>query len=225
MIKSSNMERDYSVRKRPQTGIQTARRTTIYIVTVILLAIAGILVCALAFLTAERISNLYILATEGMSLRAVDILGVEDSETNENTLDVYFTKRFLDGDQALNSAVYSNYDITSYDYDLSIEKISVWPWSETATVTAVETVKIKGHVKPELVENGNLSIEAPLPEWETARYIIHFVLKDNRWFISDLELITRNPGGESLGTPDLMQSILPMATPTPSPQLFDFSIK
>ena len=72
---------------RSARGIRAARRTLMYIVRVMLLLVVGALVCVLAFLTAERMSNLYILVTEGMSLRAEYIL-TDDVEMSE--LEEYF---------------------------------------------------------------------------------------------------------------------------------------
>ena len=84
-------------------GIRAARRTLMYIVRVMLLLLAGALVCALAFLTAERMSNLYILSTEGMSLRAESIL-TDDVEPGE--LEEYFLLAFLADDTALTADAY-----------------------------------------------------------------------------------------------------------------------
>ena len=205
--------------------LHVARRTTIYIVTVILLAVAGILVCVLAFLTAERYSNLYILATEGMSLRAETTLNIAKDNIGDSSLQDYFLESFLLTDEKLTSDTYKQYTVNSFDYDLSIENITVYPWSETATVTAVEKIRMKGEINPEYLEQNDKPEDFSLPEWEPSRMKISFVNLEGRWYIARVDILEYNPSDGILGTPDLNQSILPMATPTPSPQLVDFNLK
>lgn len=197
---------------RAARGIRAARRTMTYIVRVMLLTVAGVMVCALAFLTAERMSNLYILSTEGMSLRASYIL---DDGTELSDLEEYFLLTFLSGDEALTTDVYADYQVSSYDYDLSIESISVLPWTATATVTAVETVTTKGTFDKEKLREGETQEDHPMPEWSARRYRIRFVNTGSRWYIAALELVQENPEVEPLRTPDPNQSPRPMATPTP----------
>lgn len=197
--------------------LRIARRSMAYIVRTIMTVIAVILLCALAFLTAERMSNLYILTSEGMALRAACVLSDGDRET----LEEYFLLTCLSEDERLNGNEYGNYTVTSYNYDLSIEGITVMPWSATATVTAVEKVTLKGAIDADLVEEDKTAADYPLPEWETARMKLHFVNTGERWYVSELELLETNPDAAALRTPDLSQKVLPMATPTPSPELVD----
>lgn len=196
-------------------GIRAARRTLMYIVRVMLLLLAGALVCALAFLTAERMSNLYILSTEGMSLRAESIL-TDDVEPGE--LEEYFLLAFLADDTALTADAYRDYTVSSYDYDLSIERISVLPWTATATVTAVETVTVRGAFDSDKLAEGETQSDHPLPAWPVRRYRIRFVNTGSRWYISALELVEEDPHVEPLRTPDPNMTPLPMATPTPTPE-------
>ena len=180
-----------------------------------LLLLAGALVCALAFLTAERMSNLYILSTEGMSLRAESIL-TDDVEPGE--LEEYFLLAFLADDTALTADAYRDYTVSSYDYDLSIERISVLPWTATATVTAVETVTVRGAFDSDKLAEGETQADHPLPAWPVRRYRIRFVNTGSRWYISALELVEEDPQVEPLRTPDPNMTPLPMATPTPTPE-------
>ena len=83
------------------------------------------ILCIGAFLTAERYSNLYILTSEGMALRAECVF----ADGARNDLEEYFTLSFLQSDPAMSDATYANYTITDYNYDLTIERISVLPWS------------------------------------------------------------------------------------------------
>ena len=215
--KTSLAERGAAQREdRAGRGIRAARRTMMYIVRVMLLAVVGVMVCVLAFFTAERMANLYILATEGMSLRAAYILD-QDAEMSE--LEEYFMLTYLAGDDALTANTYSDYNISSYGYDLAIEKISVLPWTATATVTAVETVSVKGTFDKEKLLEGETVEDHPLPAWPARRYRIQFVNTGTRWYIAGLELVVENPAVEPLRTPDPNQSPRPMATPTPTPEL------
>lgn len=201
---------------RAGRGIRAARRTMMYIVRTMLLVVVGVLVCVLAFFTAERMANLYILATEGMSLRAAYILD-QDAEMSE--LEEYFMLTFLAEDDALTADVYADYKISSYDYDLAIEKISVLPWTATATVTVVETVSVKGTFDKEKLQEGETADDHPLPDWPARRYRMQFVNTGVRWYIAGLELVEENPLVEPLRTPDPNRSPRPMATPTPTPAL------
>lgn len=194
----------------PAAGIRAVRRSLSYIIRVILLTIAGVLVCVLAFFEAERLSNLYILATEGMSLRADAILG---ETVEQDALREYFMLICLNEDSALTAGTYAPYTVSDHDYDLSIEKISVLPWASTASVTAVETVNVKGG----LTSSDDTAHDPVIPAWQTVRYRIDFVNVGTRWYISSLTVLDTNPAGKVLLTPDPHMSPLPMATPTPTP--------
>jgi len=210
------MAKSYSEReKKNYLRLHTARRTMMYIVRTMMLVIAGVLLCALAFLTAERMSNLYILSSEGMALRASCVLDDGDREAMEE----YFLLTCMAEDTRLNDGAYRNYTVSSYNYDLSIENITVLPWSATATVTAVETVAIKGSIDADLVEEDKTAADYPLPKWETARLKLHYVNTGERWYVAEIELLEIEPDAAALRTPDLSQQVLPMASPTPSPDL------
>ena len=194
-----------------ETGLVTARRSLTYIVRTLLFIIMGFILCIAAFLTAERVSNLYILTSEGLALRVSCIVG----DGQRNDLEEYFTFTFLEQDEALSDNTYNRYTITSSNYDLSIERISVLPWSMSATVTVVEKVTLKGSINADQLAEGESAADYPLPEWPTARYKVRFLNNDGRWYISDMELVELNPKTKELGTPDPNMSPIPMATPTP----------
>lgn len=194
-------------------ALRTARRSMTFIVRTLILVILACIVCIAAFLTAERVSNLYILTSEGMALRASCIL----ADGAKNDLEEYFTLTFLANDLHLTDTTYSNYTISSYSYDLSIEKISVFPWSMTATVTAIERVTLNGSINAELIDEGKTAGDYPLPEWTSMRYRISFINNESRWYISALEPLEENPATKAQGTPDPNRSPIPAATPTPKP--------
>lgn len=196
---------------RAERGLATARRTMTYIVRTLLFIIMGLILCIAAFLTAERISNLYILTSEGMALRASCIL----TDGSRNDLEEYFTLTFLEQDAALLDGVYDRYTISGYNYDLSIERISVLPWSMSATVTAVERATLRGSINADQLGEGESAAAYPLPAWQSARYKIRFLNDEGRWYISALELVESDPKVKQQGTPDPNMSPIPMATPTP----------
>lgn len=204
-------------RKREETRqarkLRIARRSMTYIVRTLMLIILACVVCIGAFLTAERVSNLYILASEGMALRAECVL----ADGARNDLEEYFTLTFLENDPAMTDTTYANYTISSYNYDLSIEKIFVLPWSMTATVTAVERVTLKGNINADQLDEGQSASDFPVPEWTAARYRIKFINVDSRWYISELTELEENPPETDLGTPDPNETPVMAATPTPKP--------
>ncbi|MEG1525811.1 MAG: hypothetical protein RRZ24_11730 [Clostridia bacterium] len=198
---------------RDVRALRIARRSTMYIVRTLLFLIMGCIICITALLTAERVSNLYILTSEGMALRADCIL----ADGAQNDLEEYFTLTFLENDPGLKDTTYDHYTITEYNYDLSIEKISVLPWSMSATVTVVEKVNIKGEVNADQLAEGQSATDFPMPKWMPVRYQIRYLNSNGRWYITALEMVEENPVQKPLGTPDLSRSPIPAATPTPAP--------
>ena len=193
--------------------LRTARRSMMYVVRSLLLVILAVILCIGAFLTAERYSNLYILTSEGMALRAECVF----ADGARNDLEEYFTLTFLASDPAMSDATYANYTISDYSYDLSIEKINVLPWSLGATVTATERVSLSGNINADQLSEGQNPSDYPLPEWTPKRYKIKFINMNARWYISELTLLEENPDIANLGTPDPNESPVPAATPTPKP--------
>ncbi len=192
--------------------LHVATRSTMYVVRTLLFVIMGCIICIAAFITAERVANLYILANEGMALRADCII----ADGAQNDLEEYFTLSFLETDRVATDTTYDNYTITSYNYDLTIERISALPWAMVATVTAVERVSLKGAINANQLEEGQTAADYPVKEWTPVRYKIRFINSNERWFISGLEVLEENPAQEERGTPDPNVSPVPAATPTPA---------
>ncbi len=193
--------------------LRVARRSMLYLVRTLLMIIMGAIVCIGAFLTAERYSNLYILTSEGMALRAECVI----ADGARNDLEEYFTLSFLDNDPAMSDATYSNYTITDYSYDLAIKRISVLPWSMSATVIATERVTLKGTINADQFSEDQNADDFPLPQWTPRQYKIKFINANARWYISELTVLQENPDQSDLGTPDPNVSPIPAATPTPKP--------
>ncbi len=133
---------------------------------VLFTAVAAIIVCA--FYIAFNLGNAYILISEGMEKRAVVAL------TRENATDLngYFTGGFLNSDRVLESAFsdaspYLAFNITDYEYDISIESIRVWPWGDEIVCVVIEHMdSIKGNVKAAYASQVS---GTPAP-WASGRY-------------------------------------------------------
>ena len=129
-------------------------------------AVAAIIVCA--FYIAFNLGNAYILINEGMEKRAVVAL------TRENATDLngYFTGSFLNADPVLEYAFsdaspYLPYQITDYEYNISIESIRVWPWGDEIVCTVIEHLTdIKGTVKPAYASE----VSGSPASWMSGRY-------------------------------------------------------
>ncbi|MEN6419823.1 MAG: hypothetical protein ABFC73_12985 [Clostridiaceae bacterium] len=212
-IEGEDMANDRKEESREVQKLRRARRSMTYVVRTLLLVIMACIVCIGAFLTAERVSNLYILASEGMALRADCVI----ADGAKNDLEEYFTLTFLENDPAMTDATYSNYTITNYHYDLAIEKIFVLPWSTSATVTAVERVSLNGNINADQLGEGQNAADFPLPQWTPVRYKIKFINVNSRWYISELTVVEKDPPQTNIGTPDPNESPIPAATPTPKP--------
>ncbi len=193
--------------------LRIARRSMLYIVRTLLLIIMAAILCIGAFLTAERYSNLYILTSEGMALRAECVF----ADGARNDLEEYFTLSFLGNDPAMSDATYANYTITDYNYDLTIERISVLPWSLSATVIATERVALKGTINADQLGEDQNAADFTLPAWTPKRYKIKFLNANARWYISEISILEENPDSSSFGTPDPNEAPIPAATPTPKP--------
>ncbi len=200
--------------KEPMTGTRMAKRGIWYFMRTVLILVAVVGLCYGVFQMAMHASNLYILATEGLKLRAECIL----QDGNKVEMGEYFTQTFLDQDQELKKDRYADYNISSYDYEISLEGISVWPWSKTASVTIVERVSINGSIRDEAKpQDGEADAEYPLPEWKPARYIVRFIKYEGRWYIYQMQLKEIAPSQAPLPTYDPSLTPLPAVTPTPKP--------
>ncbi len=191
-----------------------ARRSIWYVLRALLIAAAVIVLALGLFLTAMNVSNLYILTTEGMELRAKTILN------NGSALDLspYFTETFIQNDPSLYAGSYAGFTIKTYNYRIDVERFSVLPWGSTATFRVTERMLAVSAVQTDTSETAE---KLTLPEWTDARYDVVFEIVDGRWYISELHVIELNPPEEAKPTPNM--SLLPstptaaLAAPTASP--------
>ena len=96
----------------PKNQYAIARRSIWYLLRTLLVIALIVVLCLTAFVTAMHISNIYILVTEGLELRAGYILqGGEIAPLTE-----YFTENFIAQDPALYAGTYSSFNVTYGGY-------------------------------------------------------------------------------------------------------------
>ena len=181
-------------------------RRSIWYVQRTLLIVAGAVALSLAvFVEGMHVSNLYILATEGLEARAQTIL--KSGEPLELT--TYFTQDFINNDAALYRADYEGFTVASFDYRAEVRSFFVLPWSVRATMVMDDRLAAINAAANETDEDEAVPA---LPEWTPGRYQVIFKKEGSRWYISGLVLIENNPEVEAKPTPDMS-----LLTPSPSP--------
>lgn len=181
-----------------------ARRSIWYVLRALLIAAAVLLLALGLFLTGMNVSNLYILTTEGMELRAETIL----YHNSVLELTKYFTEEFVQNDAALYEGLYDGFTIKTYNYRIDIERFSVSPWGDTATFRVVERMLDISATQKDTTETAE---KLTLPDWTDARYDVVFKKIDGRWYIKELHVLELNPPEEAKPTPNM--SLLPSASP------------
>ena len=171
-----------------------ARRSRWYLLRTMLSVALVIVLCLGAFVTAMHISNIYILVTEGLELRAEYVL--EGGEIN--TLTEYFSEEFVAKDPALYDNAYGDFDVTNFIYKLEIKKLFVLPWERNATVKVYEKMlSVSASPKEGAPE------DAQFPEWPAALYNVKLTKIDGRWYIKDMLRLMDDPQEAALPTPDM----------------------
>ncbi len=150
---------------------------------VIVCALAGMLVCS--FFMCLNMANIYIILDEGLEKRVDVILTREEAEE----LNKYFHYDFLNADPALAGAfdgtsVYDSYTVSSFDYEMKIERLWSWPWDQYATCTITEKVpSITGKV----ISSRAAEAPADPPEWQGGRYNITLVKENGLWKVIGMQ--------------------------------------
>ena len=195
-VRSQHDDNPFSI---PRRSAWYLLRTTLIIALVVVLAFV-------AFLYAMDAANIYIIVTEGLTLRINCTLG--DGDPNE--LYEYFLSDFVDSDERIHNNPYELYAIDSFDYRLDLNGFSLLPFASTATMTVTERIPyITGEGTPNAPSGA-------IPEWEAGRYLVSCVNIDGRWYISDVSLVEANPPEEVRPTPD-MSLLSPTPSSSPSP--------
>lgn len=168
-------------------------RRLLWFVTVRLFAVCLIsALLVITFYLSMNITNIIVLLTDGMAARAQIVLGVSDDQAR---LEKFFSKEWLEKDVAVVGALthtgeYEDYDVRGMDHRLSVQWIWTWPWSDTASARAEESVpaidgKVKSSRRQDVIEQRGEEGQYP-PEWNAALYHVELVRKDGRWIIGEL---------------------------------------
>ena len=165
-------------------------RRLLWFVATRLVAISAIVaLLTLVFYLAMNTANIYLLLSDGMKMRTGVILTREDAEE----LTSFFTDEFLINDETLaiglsQQSPYVDYNIDSFNYEMTMEWMWAWPWENTATATIVEKVpRIVGSVRSgsqALVKAGTIS--STPPAWYGGRYNVTLQRINGQWKIAGL---------------------------------------
>ena len=164
------------------------RRFVWYIAKVLIVAciVLGMLACG--FYMAMNISNIYVVLNDGLQKRVDVILTRQQAEE----LNKYFHADFLLADPALAGALngtsaYVDYNITGFEYDMTIEKLWAWPWDSYANCTVVERVpSISGSV----IASRRSEVSSRIPKWVGGRYDITLAKLNGLWKIVGMKQVT-----------------------------------
>ena len=182
-------------KKDKASPLGTARRSIWFVLRAVL-AISLLLGLAYAVFTEFMyISNMYIITTEGMKLRADTVL--KNGDVKE--LEQYFTETFINSDGLILTKPYQDYAVDSFDYRYKIKSVSVLPWSKTGSMTYVE--RIPSFVASPISDN----VDRTAPAWIPMTYKVRLVKVEGKWLIAGLEVLEENPPEEVRPTPDYSQ--------------------
>ncbi|MBC8532339.1 hypothetical protein [Gehongia tenuis] len=154
-----------------------------------------IAVIVMAFSVAMDITNSYVLTTDGMKKRAEVVLQQEDS----TELPKFFTTEFIEQDSLLNSGLYKNFKISDFDYEVNVEHLWAWPWSDSAEATISERATVRGEMNKDAMTQEQIDAGEKIspPTWEGGRYKVTLLRVDGKWKLDKLELIELLPEDES----------------------------
>lgn len=171
----------------------TVRRSIWFILRAVII-ISLLLAAAYAVFTeAMYVSNMYVIVTEGMGLRAETVLKNGASAD----LEQHFTLNFLANDPLLNDRPYSDFIVDNYDYRYEIKGFSVFPWSSSGYITYEERIPtITGSPASE-------EITRSMPAWTSTIARVHLIKVDGRWMIDSIDILEENPEAEPQATPDM----------------------
>lgn len=191
----SKDKKKHSKRMNSADKVGVAKRSLWYILKVVIIVAVIIAVCYAVFTEAVYVSNIFIIVTEGMEMRADCIL----KSGSLQQLAEHFSEDWLIKDDALDSTKYDAFHVDSYIYNIKIEKLTVFPWSKTAKLEVSEKVSSIS-AKP-YSEGTNTDV----PAWENERYGILMEKDEGRWIIKELTVIEDIPDSEPANTPDYSQ--------------------
>ena len=194
------------------TGLKLAsfflRKLTIMVVVLLLIVLATFF--------AYDVANIYVMAKDGLSQRAETIINEEDTDS----LNRFFTKKFLNSDPLLRSHPYQGYQISDYGYELKIRRIWVWPWQSRTNVLVKESIpesswkfSITDEMREKLTaeqgipqdaekedgsnakngETAKVKLNIPKPKWQNGEKAVEFRKVKGQWKINRIAL-SKSPG-------------------------------
>ncbi len=182
-------------KKEKANPLGTIRRSIWFVLRAVLIASLLLGLAYAVFTEAMYISNMYIIVTEGMELRAETIL----KNGGKSELGQHFTEGFIEMDALLNAYPYGSYQVDNFDYRYEIKGVSVLPWASSGSITYEERIPtITGSPVSE-------DVTEPMPAWESMVYRVNLKRIEGRWLIDSLTVIERDPEDEVLPTPDYSQ--------------------
>ena len=185
-----------------------------YIVKICAIAIAAFAVLAVTFFVAMDSANVYVIVTDGMKARATAVL----KPSTDTDLTKYFAQSYLK-DETLDTAAYSEYVISDFNYKLTIESLWCKPWENTATVTVVENIPDFRYAASNAATDPDAETVAD-PTWPKARYQIQCRKVDGSWRMTDIkQLETLLPDPTRTPQPSIYVTATPLPTPSPTPVL------
>ena len=143
---------------------------------------------AIGFFMGMNLSNIYVVVDDGMRRRTDVMLTRAQAEE----LNKYFSADFLLQDPALNAALsgesaYMDYNITDYDYELTIEKMWAWPWDTFANCTVVERVP---NIEGTVIASRRSEVSSRIPHWVGGRYNLTLTKQNGQWKIVGIQQVT-----------------------------------
>ena len=191
----SKNKKKHTKRTNPADRVGIAKRSLWFILKTVVIIGIIIAVCYGVFTEAVYVSNIFIIVTEGMEMRADCIL----KSGSVQQLTEHFSEDWLIKDDALDSTKYDAFHVDSYIYNIKVEKLKVFPWSKTAKLEVSEKVS-SINAKPYSEET-----DIDVPEWENERYGILMEKDDGRWVIKELVILEDIINPEPPNTPDYSQ--------------------
>lgn len=172
------------------------KRLTIFLIVVLI----GFYV----YFTALNITNVYVVASDGMHEIAAQALMQNESTELSN----YFSQKIIDDKQYLLTQEYSDCTIWDFKYKLKIEPFICLPISRSITITATETInEIDGQAKK--VDG----VEQSIPAWDNAKYKITLSKNSkDQWIITNINKIEDLQDTSSTATPKTVTTASPKAS-------------
>ena len=175
-----------------------------------LLAVAIVaLLLVFAFYFGMNASNLYILAKEGLNMRAEVVLTGQGQEE----LSKFFTAAFLNSDARLQDRTYENFTVRTFNHRMGLSWISYLPWKSDASLFVVERITyIDGELPEEKKSDEQLALKKRIlpPDWGSTKLALRFVKQDQMWKIDAIEI------QEELAEPTAVPMVSsPQGTATP----------